>query len=434
MSNPIELTNEEEEPPSHNGAALDVAQGAQAIGGLIHAQPPALVAGGQVTDRRLPLFLPEPHSRLRIAIIANLKNNVALDSEAPPDALAEYDYLETVQSIAQVYQSAGHETFILEANKTLLDTVRQTNPDICFNFSEGLRGEAREAHVPALLEMLGIPYTGSNVLTSAIALNKSMAKCVWRQHGLPTPDFQVFHSGDEAVKAELSFPLFVKPLREGSGKGVNPLSIVHDEAHLREQARWLIKTYRQPALVEAYLPGREFTVGLIGNTRTSSQPLRSPVYNERGFHVFPIEEVDTANTNSPGAYGISCKSVDMGDKNCPIITIPASIPQALEMEIKQLAMDAFEALGCFDIARVDFRLDAAGRPNLVEINQVPGLRPHQSDLCLSADAEGFPYETLVSEVLNLALERYGLLHYVRKPIPIRIGEPQQRRREEVVRR
>ncbi|NBD35820.1 MAG: D-alanine--D-alanine ligase, partial [Chloroflexi bacterium] len=191
---------------------------------------------------------------MRIAVLANRKYSVPLAANAPADALAEYDVEETVEGIQAALRAAGHEAFFLEADASLLDSLRETRPDLCFNIAEGLHGDSRESHAPALLEMLGIPYTGSKVLTHAISLDKVVTKRIWRDHGLPTAPFLVLVHGDEPLDglldAPLGFPLFVKPAREGSGMGINARSLVHDEVALRAQARWVIATYRQPALVE----------------------------------------------------------------------------------------------------------------------------------------------------------------------------------------
>jgi len=352
----------------------------------------------------------------RVALLFNLKHNVRVDPDAPPDALAEYDSIETVQAIEDALLARGHQVIPLEADDTLLDTIRQVDPDICFNIAEGLRGDSRESQVPALLEMLGIPYAGSKVLAHALSLDKAAAKHVWHDLGLPTPPFQVFCRGDEPLDGQLTFPLFVKPVREGTGMGINGHSVVHNEAELREQVRWVVQTYRQPALVEGYLPGREFTVGLIGNT----PPLFPPqvggmkgghrwndLYDERGFHLFPILEIDTTVGAVQGLYNTEAKSYYPGEESAPRYTCPADIPLALEAELKRLAVAAFEAIGALDVSRVDFRLGADGRPYLLEINTLPGMNPAVSDLCIVARAGGMHYTDLINEILNLAAERYA---------------------------
>jgi len=346
-------------------------------------------------------------SGLRVALVCNLKVNVSVGVDAPPDALAEYDSLETVAALQEALLAWGHEVVLLEADETLVDTVRRTAPDICFNIAEGLRGDARESQVPALLEMLGIPYTGSKVLAQAVSLDKGMAKHVWRDAGLPTPPFQVVRQTDERLDAALTFPLFVKPVHEGTGMGINDRSIVDGESRLRQQIRWVIQTYRQPALVEGYLPGREFTVGLIGNARLSGEGRRHGLYDERGFHLFPVLEIDAAVGAGRGVYNTASKSYDPGEDGAPRYLCPADIPATLEGELKRLTVAAFEAVGALDVGRVDFRLGRDGQPYLLEINTLPGLNPRVSDLCIMAQAEGFEYSDLINEILDLALDRYA---------------------------
>ncbi len=344
----------------------------------------------------------------RVALLYNLKHNATAEPGAPPDALAEYDSVETVQALEDALRASGHQVIPLEGDKTLLDTIRQAEPDIAFNICEGHRGDARESQVPALLEMLGIPYTGSKILAHAISLDKAMAKRVWRDCGLPTAPFQVFHRGDEPLDEQLTFPLFVKPVREGTGMGINGRSVVHDEAALREQVGWVIQTYRQPALVEGYLPGREFTVGLIGNTLAPGQHRGNGLYDERGFHLFPVLEIDSNVGAGQGLYNAEAKSYYPGEGGAPLYLCPADIPPHLEAELKRLAVAAFETIGALDVARVDFRLGADGQPYLIEINTLPGLNPTVSDLCIMARAEGVHYTELINEIVNLAVDRYGL--------------------------
>ena len=344
----------------------------------------------------------------RVALLYNLKYNAPLESGAPPDALAEYDSIETAQALEDALQAGGHQVIPLEGDKTLLDTIRQADPDIAFNICEGHHGDARESQVPALLEMLGIPYTGSKVLAHAISLDKAMAKRVWRDCGLPTAPFQVFYHGDEPLDRQLAFPLFVKPVREGTGMGINGNSVVRDEAALREQVGWVIQTYRQPALVEGYLPGREFTVGLIGNSLAPGQQRWNNWYDEQGFHLFPVLEIDSTVGAVQGLYNTEAKSYYPGEEGAPLYLCPADIPPVLEAELKRLAVAAFEAIGALDVSRVDFRLGADNCPYLMEINTLPGLNPTVSDLCIMARAEGMHYADLINEILNLAVDRYGL--------------------------
>ena len=327
-------------------------------------------------------------------------------TDAPEDALAEYDSSETVQGLTDALRAGGQRVIALEADETLPDTIRQTQPDICFNIAEGVRGDARESQVPALLEMLGIPYTGSKVLAHAISLDKAAAKRMWRDCGLRTAPFQVFRHAGEPLAADLAFPLFVKPVREGSGMGITQRSVVEDEDALRDQVRWVLQVYRQPALVEAFLPGREFTIGMLGNRAQSGDDLPA-LYDERGYHLFPVLEIDVSpvEQNRPlyTSYAKIERPLDLG------YLCPAPISDALGMEMKQLAVEAFEAIDALDVARVDFRLGDDGHPYLMEINTLPGLNPTYSDIVIAARAEGMRYMDLVNEILGRAAARYGLV-------------------------
>ncbi len=351
--------------------------------------------------------------KVHVAVVANLKHSVELPLGAPLDALADYDADVTVLAIQDALRAGGHEVFYLEGNETFLDTVRETRPDICFNLAEGVRGDARESHVPAILEMLGIPYTGSKVLTHAVSLDKGVTKKIWRDCGLPTAPFQVFHHWEMPLDSQLTYPLFVKPVHEGSGMGINGHSVVHSESALREQVQWVIETYCQNALAELYLPGREFTVGLVGNSYHNGQCQRSDFYNDEGFHVLPILEIDTGRGAVQGIYNAEAKSYNLDDALAPGYLCPADISQSLEARLKSLAVAAFQAIDCLDIGRVDFRLGFDGEPYLVEINTLPGLNPELSDLVISARAEPVAYEVLINEILNLACERYGLFQLYR---------------------
>lgn len=347
-------------------------------------------------------------AKLRIAVLANRKYSVKVMADAPQDALAEYDVEETVNAIQAALREGGHSAFYLEADESLLDSVRETQPDFCFNIAEGLRGDARESHVPALLEMLDIPYSGSKVLSHAIALDKAATKQIWRDAGLPTAPFQLFRHADAALAPNLNFPLFVKPVCEGSGMGINARSIVRTAAELAAQVGWVIATYRQPALVEAYLPGREFTVGLVGNRLAPGQAPRSDFYDRRGYHLFPVLEIDTQRGSVQGIYNAQAKGYAIDDESAPGYLCPAHISPQLAATLHSYAITAFEASGGLDVGRVDFRLDAEGTPYLIEINTLPGLNPLLSDIVIAARAENTAYATLINEILALARERYGL--------------------------
>jgi D-alanine-D-alanine ligase len=338
-----------------------------------------------------------------------MKAETALPYEGPLDAGAEFDRKETIDAIRSAIESDGHVTQFLQADTTLPDQIKEFCPDICFNIAEGMGGDAREAQVPALLEMLHVPYTASRVLSNALALDKTMTKRIWREFGLPTASFQEFVTGSEPLREHLRFPLFVKPSREGTGMGMGDESIVYDECQMRRRVQWVIDTYHQPALVEDYLPGREFTIGVLGRDGASRFSRRPALYGKDGFHRFPVLEVDHRISVTPGVYGHQAKSLNFGEEGIPEFICPADVPAELADELQALAIAGHQAIGALDVSRLDIRLDAAGKPRLIEINSLPGLTPGFSDLCLIAGAEGLTYTDLILEILYLGASRFGLL-------------------------
>lgn len=190
--------------------------------------------------------------------------------------------------------------------------------------------------------------------------------------------------------------------------GMDTSAIVHDQKSLRERVEWVVRVYRQPALVEAFLPGREFTIGFIGNPGDPGRRSRPWLYDQRGYHFFPVLEIDNAISISPGVYGHDAKEFDIGVEGAPGYLCPADIPNRLRLRLLDLTRRASEALGVRDVSRIDFRTTAEGKPYLMEINTLPGLNPEVSDLCIMAASEGMAYPVLITEILYLAAERYGL--------------------------
>ncbi|MBI5354421.1 MAG: hypothetical protein HZB50_17410 [Chloroflexi bacterium] len=346
----------------------------------------------------------------KIAILANIKEDDHPKPEGvPPDAFADFDHIETVDSIRAALETDGHSTAFIQADRDLPFALREVKPDICFNIAEGLGGDAREAQVPALLEMLGIPYTGSRVLTNGISLDKTLTKRIWRDRRLPVAPFQEFATGEEPLRPELKFPLFVKPAREGTGMGVDMKAIVHNEKELRERALYIVNTYLQPALVETFLPGREFTVGVMGRADSKLFSRHPEWYEKDGFHRFPVLELDSSRSVTPWVYGNEAKSKDVGADGSPGYFCPADIDPELDKKLKYFALRAHQLLNALDVSRTDIRLDEEGNPRLIEINTLPGLTPDYSDLCLQAKAEGIRYEDLILDILYLGASRWGML-------------------------
>jgi len=358
---------------------------------------------GQPPSRRMKRFW-------RVAVLANIKDeNKPLPHGVPPDAYADFDHIETIHHLQKAIESDGHETRFIMADENLPYALKEYQPDICFNIAEGLGGDAREAQVPALLEMLRIPYTGSRVLTNAISLDKTLTKRIWRDRRLPVAPFQEFASGDEPLRPELKFPLFVKPAREGTGMGVDLKAIVHEEKELRQRVKYVINNYQQPALVETFLSGREFTVGVMGRADARCFTRHPEWYEKDGFHRFPVLELDSSRSVTPNVYSQAAKSKDVGQKGAPGYICPAEIDTELGKKLKHFAWRAHQVLNALDVSRTDVRLDDEGNPRLIEINTLPGLTPDYSDLCLQAKSEGMTYNDLVLDILYLAAGRWGLM-------------------------
>jgi len=346
----------------------------------------------------------------KVAVLANIKDESQPKPEGvPPDAFADFDHIETINTLRAALETDGHETVFIQADADLPYALRDAKPDICFNIAEGLGGDAREAQVPALLEMLKIPYTGSRVLTNGISLDKTLTKRIWRDRRLPVAPFQEFTAGDEALRPELKFPLFVKPAREGTGMGVDTKAIVKNEKELRERTSYIINTYQQPALVEDFLPGREFTVGVLGRSDAKLFSRHPEWYEKDGFHRFPILELDMTRSVTPKVYSQASKSKEVGEEGAPGYICPAEVTPELEKKLKHLALRAHQLLYALDVSRTDIRLDEDGNPRLLEINTLPGLTPGYSDLCLQAQAEGIRYEDLILDVLYLGASRWGMV-------------------------
>ena len=346
----------------------------------------------------------------KVAVLANIKDEAVPKPEGvPPDAFADFDHVETIDAIRAAIETDGHHTVFIHADTDLPYVLRDEKPDICFNIAEGLGGDAREAQVPALLEMLQIPYTGSRVLANGISLDKTLTKRIWRDRRLPVASFQEFSIGDEPLRSDLEFPLFVKPAREGTGMGVDMNAIVNNEKELRERAEYIINTYQQPALVETFLPGREFTVGILGRADAKLYSRHPEWYEKDGFHRFPVLELDSSRSVTPMVYSQEAKSKEVGEEGAPGYFCPAQIEPDLEKKLKYFALRAHQLLTALDVSRTDIRLDAQGNPRVMEINTLPGLTPNYSDLCLQSKAEGIRYEDLILEILYLGASRWGMI-------------------------
>ncbi len=361
---------------------------------------------------------------MRIAVLANLKKNAPTWEGMVADQWDDLDSPKTTNAIVAALESGGHEAVFIEASilppHNLIERLTEYKPDLCFNIAESHFGDSRESQVPAILEMLRIPYTGGKLLALALALDKPMTKRILYYHGLPTPEFQVFERADDPIDADLldksganlRFPLFVKPSREGTSMGVSADSIVRTVAQLREQVARQLREYAQPILVEHYIQGREVTLGMVGNLKSTAarrvNERTAPNELPDSLTFLPPLEVNLSayDESEAGLYTNRMKT-ELADTF--YYMCPAPLDPDQERELQRLAAAVFRVTDCKDTARVDFRLDAENddKPYILEVNPLPGLNPGYSDLCIQARAAGWSYEQLINTIVDLAAERQG---------------------------
>lgn len=336
-----------------------------------------------------------------VALVYNLIHPERLGTR-PPDAIAEYDSEETIIALKKAIEDAGHTVTLLEADETIAEQLKITCPDVVFNIAEGLRGESRESHVPAICEMMGIHYTGSGPLTLALCLNKARAKEILLQYGIPTARFQVMEDPDTPLDPSLSYPLIVKLLQEGSSIGLSPDSIVDDSAALRKRAEYLIRTYQEPVIVEEFIEGREFTVGVLGNDAPRVLPISELVFSTpRGIVLFEPDPEVVARY--PDLWR-------EGRQESPHRTVcPADVSPGLKAAIEETALNAYRALGCRDWCRMEMRLATNGTPSghklyVIELNPIAGIDASYW-FARSARVAGQTYPEFVNEILDHALAR-----------------------------
>jgi D-alanine-D-alanine ligase len=348
--------------------------------------------GGRQEDGELPRPDEEPPSRILGLTIAEL---------IARDEFAEWDSQTTIAAVEAALSRLG-KVVRLEAKEDFPERLRQANPDIVFNIAEGFHGVNRESHVPAICEFYGIPYSGSDPFTLTLCLDKARTKETLTFHGIPTPKFAVVErvEGLGPVTEQLAFPLFVKPLHEGSSKGITDANLCFDRGHLSRQTAFLLENYRQPVLVEEYLPGKEFTCAVVGN---GDEAVVLPIVG-MNFETLPKGALPI--------YSFDAKFVwDRPENPLDIFQCPARITRELQASIERVTLDAFRVLGCRDWARIDVRLDASGKPNVLEVNPLPGILPDPADnSCLpkAARAAGIGYEELIQNCLKYAAARQGV--------------------------
>jgi D-alanine-D-alanine ligase len=335
---------------------------------------------------------------MQIGLAYNQKPDPTTADEPPStsDAFAEWDDPATIDAVAHALSRFG-SVVRLEADAAFPHKLALVRPDIVFNMAEGLEGETRESLVPAICEFLDIRYTGSDPLTLALALHKARAKELLAYRGVPTAPFACVANVADLERLTLPYPLFVKPVAEGSSKGVFADNLCATRGDLEERTQHLLERYAQPVLIETYLPGPEFTVAILGNGPAAT--------------CLPIVGFDfsTLPAGAQPVYGYEAKWIwDTPENPLPIFQCPAPIAPALYREVERTALDAYHVLGCRDWCRVDIRVDRFGVPNVVELNPLPGIIPDPAmNSCFpkAARAAGISYDELVQEVLQIAWRR-----------------------------
>jgi D-alanine-D-alanine ligase len=325
---------------------------------------------------------------MRIGLTYDLRQEY-LAAGFSEDETAEFDRPDTVARIEQALVELGHVTERIGHARHLVARLAQgAEWDLVFNIAEGLCGVAREAQIPAILDVYGIACTFSDPLVLALALHKGLTKTVVAAGGVPTPAFAVVESSRDVARVNLPYPLFAKPVAEGTGKGVSPASKVRDRAALESICAQLLERYQQPVLVETYLPGREFTVGIAG-TGEAARPLGT------------LEIVLLQNAEAD-AYSYLNKEYCEELVECRLVHAGQDEQVRAAQDV---ALQAWKILGCRDAGRVDLRCAADGRPNFMEVNPLAGLHPEHSDLPILATKLGMPYVELIRQIVESATPR-----------------------------
>ncbi len=344
---------------------------------------------------------------MNVALVFNLREESVNDDEPPSqppaepanDIYAEWDDFDTIAAV-EAAMSTRHQVTLINADLDAFEKLRRLKPDLVFNIAEGLHGASREAQIPALLDMLQIPYSGSDPVTLGLCLDKQRTKEILKQHRVPSPRFWIVATPVE-IPRNLRYPLMVKPCLEGSSKGVTNNALVHNRKELVRQLEWITTTYAQKAIIEEFLPGREFTVALMGNGTD--------------IRVLPIVEINFASlpAGCNPIYSYEAKWVwDTEETPLQIFDCPAQLEPFLQQQIEHLCRRAFHALGCRDWCRVDVRLDALGRPHVIELNPLPGILPRpEQNSCFpkAARAAGLSYTEMILQVVDIASQRYNLV-------------------------
>ncbi len=336
---------------------------------------------------------------LKVALTYNIKPDVNEDTACNNDEFAEWDTEETIFAVRDAL-SIYHNVILIEADINCYNKLIETNPDIVFNIAEGKRGINREAFIPSVCEFLDIPYTGSDPLTLSSTLHKARTKEILIYNNIHTPKYRLIENISRVDDCSYLLPAVVKPLSEGSSKGIYNSCLVYDIHHLYTKIEETLTTYKQPCIVEHFLNGREFTVALLGNKNC--------------LQVLPIVEINFSALPMDLApiYSFEAKWVaDTTENPLDIFTCPAVITPDLEQNIIKTAIKSFNILGCRDWGRIDIRLDENNIPNIIEINPLPGILPNpSSNSCYpkAARAAGLNYNEMINRVLLAGCKRYNI--------------------------
>ena len=328
------------------------------------------------------------------------QKNLISNTQLSTDTYAEWDTWETINALKDSLEQF-HNVILVEANEDAFNRFRELQPDIVFNIAEGAYGVSREAQIPAMLDMLQIPYTGSDALTLGICLDKARTKEILSYYGIPNAKFKVADNIDDIKNLSFDFPLMVKPVCEGSSKGIYSSSFVRNEDELYSEVNRITKEYNQSALIEEFLPGREFTIAILGNGSDARiLPIIEIVYDRYPEGIVPL-------------YSYEAKWIlDNKESEFDVFDCPANIDPVLEEKIKKITLDTYNVLRCKDWSRVDVRLDKNGEPSIIEINPLPGIMPdptENSSFPKAARAAGMTYEDMINSVLYAAAQRYSIV-------------------------
>ncbi|MFW9830898.1 MAG: ATP-grasp domain-containing protein [Candidatus Thorarchaeota archaeon] len=328
---------------------------------------------------------------MRIALILNTRSEET-------EFQVEYDPPHTIELIKHGIEATGHEYTFIEADENFIENMKQLKPDLVFNRAEGLKGDSRESQVPAILEMLGIPYVGSNVLTTAIGLNKAVTKKVMVYHGIQTPKFYVCSNLKQVSEITEGFPYILKPNEEGSSMGINEENVVHTNRRLKKKFTSMLMEYSQPILIEQFIQGREFSTGLLG------RPGKDP-------EMLAILEIDFSKiAQAQGVFGQRAKTIlDSLDH----YICPAKITKTLKSKFEALSIKIWYALDIRDFVRIDFRMNEKNEIFFLEVNPLPGMDFDVVENDLSfypymAMKSGYTYDDLIRRLLESACARYNL--------------------------